>query len=143
MSEYLSQKPLRKVLYMALAAVGLMCVGGIWNFAFPINKYLWSSSFVCFVGGLSLLLFTLFYLVIDIWCIRKWTPFFVIIGMNSITIYLAHTLIDFNYAANFLFGGAYALLQPEWKPLAMAIGFFTTAWLFLFFLYKKKIFLKV
>ena len=143
MSEYLSQKPLRKALYMALAAVGLMCVGGIWNLVFPINKYLWSSSFVCFVGGLSLLLFTLFYLVIDIWGIRKWTPFFVIIGMNSITIYLAHTLIDFNYAAKFLFGGVYALLQPAWVPFAMAIGFFTTAWLFLYLLYKKKIFLKV
>ena len=143
LSQYLSNKPLRKALYMASAAIGLMALGGIWNFAFPINKYLWSSSFVCFVGGLSLLLFTLFYVVIDIWKINKWTKFFVVIGMNSITIYLAHTIIDFNYAANFLFGGVYAVCSPEWKPLAMAVGFFTTAWLFLYFLYKKKIFLKV
>ena len=143
LSEYLRDKPLRKVLYMAAAAVGLIALGGIWNFAFPINKYLWSSSFVCFVGGLSLLLFTLFYVVIDIWKINKWTPFFVVIGMNSITIYMAHTLIDFNQGANFLFGGVYALLQPGLKPLAMAIGFFTVAWLFLYMLYKKKLFLKV
>src|SRR5664279_466897 len=136
LSQYLSNKPLRKALYMASAAIGLMALGGIWNFAFPINKYLWSSSFVCFVGGLSLLLFTLFYVVIDIWKINKWTPFFVIIGMNSIAIYLAHTLIDFNYAANFLFGGVYALLQPGLRPLATAVGFFTTAWLFLYILYK-------
>jgi predicted acyltransferase len=143
MSQYLSQKPLRKALYMTSAAVGLIALGGTWNFAFPINKYLWSSSFVCFVGGLSLLLFTLFYVVIDIWKINKWTPFFVVIGMNSITIYMAHTLIDFNYAANFLFGGVYAVCSPEWKPLATAVGFFTTAWLFLYILYKKKWFLKV
>jgi predicted acyltransferase len=143
LSEYLRDEPLRKVLYMASAAVGLIALGGIWNFAFPINKYLWSSSFVCFVGGLSLLLFTLFYVVIDIWKINKWTPFFVVIGMNSITIYMAHTLIDFNHAANFLFGGVYALLQPGLRPLAMAVGFVATAWLFLYFLYKKKLFLKV
>jgi predicted acyltransferase len=143
LSEYLRDKPLRKVLYMASAAVGLIALGGIWNFAFPINKYLWSSSFVCFVGGLSLLLFTLFYVVIDIWKINKWTKFFVVIGMNSIAIYMAHTLIDFNQAANFLFGGVYALCGPEWKPLATAVGFFTTAWLFLYILYKKKWFLKV
>jgi predicted acyltransferase len=143
LSEYLRDKPLRKVLYMASAAVGLIALGGIWNFAFPINKYLWSSSFVCFVGGLSLLLFTLFYVVIDIWKINKWTKFFVVIGMNSIAIYMVHTLIDFNQAANFLFGGVYALCGPEWKPLATAVGFFTTAWVFLYILYKKKWFLKV
>lgn len=143
LSQYLRDKPIRKALYMAAAAVGLIALGGIWNFAFPINKYLWSSSFVCFVGGLSLLLFTLFYVVIDIWKINKWTPFFVVIGMNSITIYMAHTFIDFNQGANFLFGGVYALLQPAAKPLAAAIGFFIVAWLFLYLLYKKKLFLKV
>jgi predicted acyltransferase len=143
MSQYLNHKPIRKVLYMASAAIGLMMLGGIWNIALPINKYLWSSSFVCFVGGLSLLLFTFFYLVIDIWNIKKWTPFFVVIGMNSITIYLAHTMIDFNYAAKFLFGGVYPLLQPDWEPLATALGTFVVAWLFLYFLYKKRIFLKV
>ncbi len=143
MSQYLSRKPLRKVLYMAAAAIGLVAIGLLWNLAFPINKYLWSSSFVCFVGGLSLLLFTLFYLVIDIWKINWWTKFFVVIGMNSIAIYLAHLIIDFDYAAKFFFGGVYNLLQPEWKPFAMAVGFFTTAWLFLYFLYRKKWFLKV
>ena len=58
-SQYLSEKPLRKVLYMVLAAIALIIIGRIWNIFFPINKYLWSSSFVCFVGGLSLLLFSL------------------------------------------------------------------------------------
>jgi len=143
LSGYLHEKPLRKVGCMALAALGLIALGGVWNFAFPINKYLWSSSFVCFVGGLSLLLFSLFYLVIDIWNVKWWTKFFVVIGMNSITIYLAHTVLDFEYAAKFLFGGVYALLAPNVKPLASSIGFFIVAWLFVYILYKKKMFLKV
>ena len=72
-SEYLAEKPVRKVLYMILAAIGLMIIGRIWNLGFPINKYLWSSSFVCFVGGLSLLLFSVFYYIIDIRGYKKWT----------------------------------------------------------------------
>ncbi len=65
-SKYLNDKPFKKVLYLVLAAVALMVIGKIWNLAFPINKNLWTSSFVCFVGGLSLLLFSIFYLIIDV-----------------------------------------------------------------------------
>lgn len=143
MSQYLSNKPLRKVLYMALVAIGLIILGRIWNIAFPINKYLWSSSFVCFVGGLSLLLFTLFYLVIDIWKFNKWTAFFVVIGMNSITIYMADRIIDFHYTAKFLFGGLIELFPTGWAELLGAVAVFSTAWIFLYILYRKKIFLKV
>jgi len=143
MSDYLRQNPLRKVVTMALAAVGLIALGGLWNLAFPINKYLWSSSFVCFVGGLSLLLFSAFYVVIDVWGLQKWTTFFRVIGMNSITIYLGKELIDFSHAAKFLFGGLYALLPSIWNPLASAIGEFAAAWLFLYFLYKNKLFFKI
>lgn len=143
LSQYLNNKPLRKVLYMALAAVGLILLGRIWNMGFPINKYLWSSSFVCFVGGLSLLLFTLFYLVIDVWKFKSWTAFFVVIGMNSITIYLAERMIDFHYTSKFLFDGLIKLFPSGWAELLGAIAIFSAAWIFLYFLYKKKIFLKV
>ena len=143
LSTYLNNKPLRKVLYMVVTALGLIILGRIWNIAFPINKFLWSSSFVCFVGGLSLLLFTLFYLVIDIWKFNKWTTFFVVIGMNSITIYLAERIIDFHYTAKFLFGGLVELFPAGWAELLGAVFVFSTAWLFLYFLYRKKIFLKV
>ncbi len=128
---------------MALAAVGLMILGQIWNLFFPINKYLWSSSFVCWVGGLSLLLFSIFYLVIDIWTYKKWTLFFVVIGMNPITIYLAQPVIGFNNATQFFFGGLSALLPHSWEPLVSSIGYVAVAWTFLYILYKKKIFLKI
>ena len=142
-SEYLINKPVRKVLYMILAAVGLMIIGRIWNLAFPINKYLWSSSFVCFVGGLSLLLFSVFYLIIDVWGYKKWTLFFVVIGMNPITIYLTERIINFHSATRFFFGGFTAILPESWAQLIDGIGVTTVAWVFLYILYKKKIFLKV
>jgi predicted acyltransferase len=143
MSDYLKNKPLRKVLYMFLTAIGLIIIGRIWNLFFPINKYLWSSSFVCFVGGLSLLLFSLFYLVIDIWKFNRWTGFFVVIGMNSITIYLAERIIDFTAATKFIFGGFIELFPTAWTELIGAIAFVSVAWIFLYFLFRKKIFLKV
>ena len=101
MSNYLSDKKLQKVLYLVLAAVALMIIGKIWDLAFPINKNLWTSSFVCFVGGLSLLLFSVFYLIIDVWKFKKWAFFFVVIGMNPITIYLAERIINFDQLPGF------------------------------------------
>jgi predicted acyltransferase len=143
LSKYLNDKPLRKVLYLVLAAVALMVVGKIWNLAFPINKNIWSSSFVCFVGGLSLLLFAVFYLIIDVWKFKKWAFFFVVIGMNPITIYLAGRIINFRNASRFFFDGFAAILPENWTALVNAIGITAIGWIFLYFLYKKKIFLKV
>jgi predicted acyltransferase len=143
MSKYLQEKPLRKVLYMVLAAIALMIIGKIWDIFFPINKNLWSSSFVCFVGGLSLLFFSVFYLIIDIWNYKKWAFFFVVIGMNPITIYLANRIINFRAAAKFFFGGITELLPETWAPFMGSLGVAAVGWVFLYILYKKKIFLRV
>jgi predicted acyltransferase len=143
LSKYLSDKPLRKVLYLVAAAVSLMIIGKIWNIAFPINKNLWTSSFVCFVGGLSLLLFSIFYLIIDVWGYKKWAFFFVVIGMNPITIYLTGRIVNFQSASKFFFGGIAALFPETWTPLIDGIGLTAVAWVFLYILYRKKIFLKV
>lgn len=136
-------KPMKKVLYMAIGGVILIIIGQIWNLVFPINKNLWSSSFVCYVGGISIILMTIFYLIIDVWKYQKWAFFFVLIGMNPITIYLANRIIGFGRATDFLFGGIAELLPEAWSPLIIAIGYVIVGWLFLYLLYKKKIFLKV
>jgi predicted acyltransferase len=143
LSEKLKDRPYRKVLYMFVAAVILMIIGKLWDLVFPINKNLWSSSFVCYVGGLSLLLFVIFYLIIDVWNIRKWAFFFVVIGVNPITIYLAGRIISFQAATRFFFGGFAALVPEAWVPFVNAVGLTAIGWLFLYFLYRKKIFLRV
>lgn len=143
LSKYLVDKPLRKVLYLVLAAVILMVIGKIWNIAFPINKNLWTSSFVCFVGGLSLLLFSIFYLIIDVWEYRKWAFVFVVIGMNPITIYLTGRIVNFGSATKFFFGGISSAMPGTWTPLIDGIGVTAIGWIFLYVLYKKKIFLKI
>jgi predicted acyltransferase len=142
-SKYLSGNQVRKAIFMILVAALLMVLGKIWDLFFPINKNIWSSSFVCFAGGLSLMLFTIFYLIIDVWNFKKWAFFFVIIGLNPITIYLANRIINFRHASDFLFGGFTRILPESWGGLIGGIGLTTVGWLFLYFLYKRKIFLKV
>lgn len=143
LSGYLKEKPVKKVLYMAGAAVILMIIGKLWNIVFPINKNLWTSSFVCWVGGLSLLLFSIFYLIIDVWKYRRWAFFFVVIGMNPITIYLTERIVGFSKANSFFFKGLADLFPEKWASLVMATGLTAIAWLFLYFLFRKKIFLKI
>ena len=133
----------RRTAYMAMAGVALVVIGLLWNFVFPINKNLWTSSFVCFVGGLSLLLFSLFYLVIDVWGYHKWSFFFVVIGMNSITIYMAQRMINFRYTSDFLFKGVVNCFPETWTPFLGSCAYVLIGWIFLYFLYRKKIFLKV
>lgn len=142
-SEYLGKKQVLKTLIMASAGFVFIIIGKVWDLAFPINKNLWTSSFVCYVGGLSILLLSLFYLIIDVWNLRKWAFFFVVIGMNPITIYLAERIINFRPAARFFFGGFTEILPGAWAQFIDGLGVTAVGWVFLYILYKNKIFLRV
>lgn len=133
----------RKALYMAVAGVVMCLVAWGWSVVLPINKMLWSSSFVVAVGGYSLLMFALFYYIIDVRGWRRWTLFFRVIGLNSITIYLAQRFIDFRKIANFFLGGVANLCSAEVGAVILAAGYVAACWLMLYFLYKKDTFLKV
>lgn len=133
----------RKSGYMVLASMVLLVAGLLWSIVFPINKMLWSSSFVLVVGAYSLALFALFYYIIDVKGYTKWTFFFRVIGMNSITIYVAQSIISFSGINRFFLGGLADLLPPDWGAVLLNAGYVTVCWLFLYFLYKKQVFLKV
>ena len=133
----------RKSLYMAAAAAALLIVGLLWSLAFPINKKLWTSSFVLVVGAYSLGMFALFYYIIDVKGWQKWTLFFRVIGMNSITIYMAQSIISFSGISRFFLGGVASHLPEAWGSVVLSCGYVAACWLFLYFLYKKKVFLKI
>jgi len=137
------ENPMKRVAILLAVAVILLAIGLIWNTFFPINKNLWTSSFICVSSGLSLLLFAVFYLIIDVWQYRKWSFFFAVIGMNPITIYLIERIINFKSATTFFFGGLENILPQSLTPLIDATGLTIIAWGFLYILYKKKIFLKI
>ena len=133
---------MRKSGIMAAAGVGSLVLAQLWNLDFPINKNLWSSSFVLHCAGLSLLSLSLFHLVIDVWKFRKWTFFFVVIGANSILIYMAPKFIDFYRLTHGLLDGPVSL-TGDFKPVLIAIGLVMSKWAMLYLCYRKKIFLKV
>lgn len=135
--------PVRKTLYMAVSGILFIALAHVWDLDFPINKNLWSSSFVLNVGGYSLLLLALFYYIIDIRGYTKWAFFFKVIGMNSILIYMSGHFIDWEYTNNAFFQWLGQLVGDPFNIVVMAICYVMVKWLFLYFMYSKKVFLRV
>ena len=133
----------RKSLVMLLVAVVMLTIGLLWSLEFPLNKMLWSSSFVLVVGAYSLAMFAIFYYVVDVRGWRRWSLPLQVVGLNSITIYMAQKIISFSHINKFFFGGIAEHLPTEWGALLLRGGYVLVCWLFLYFLYKKRVFLKV
>lgn len=133
----------RKIRNLFLFALVGIVTGLVWNFVFPINKHLWSSSFIMLTSGMAFASLAVFYWVIDVKGYRRWSFFFRVIGMNSLIIYLAVRFVDFNASSKLLFEGIYKYAPENWHEVYNALGGFVLVWLFLYFLYRHKIFVKV
>lgn len=127
----------------SLAALGLIIANCFGEMSMPINKKLWSASFVFTVGGYSLAMFALFHWIIDVLGFVRWTFFFRVVGMNSITIYIACKFIPFAEISRRIFGGFAGLFPPAGEEFILSTAFLAVNWTFLLFLYRHKIFLKV
>jgi predicted acyltransferase len=133
----------QKAFKLALAGIVCIVLAQIWNFDFPINKNLWTSSFVLNVGGISLLLLALFYYIIDVLGYVRWAFFFRVIGMNSILIYMSGEFINWQYTTNAFFKWLGQLIGDPFNAVALAICFVLVKWAFLYFMYRKRVFLRV
>ncbi len=132
-----------KVKQLILAgAIGII-ISLLWNLSFPINKHLWSSSFILLTSGMASILLGILYFIIDVKGYKGWSFFFRVIGVNSLLIYLATRFVDFNETSRLLFSGIYKYTSAPWQEVFNALGGFVLVWIFLYILYKKKIFLKV
>jgi len=131
-----------KVLWLLGTGTGCLAAGLLWSLAFPIIKHIWTSSFVLYSGGFCFLLLALFYLVIDVWGLKKWSFGFVVIGSNAIAVYMATHLISFRNIGDVFVGG----LKPytgNWFALIQAVAAFAVVWLILLWMYRKKSFIKI
>jgi len=135
-----ASRKIRRLLILGLVGV---VAGLLWNFIFPINKHLWSSSFILLTSGLAFLLLAAFYWIIDVKGFKSWAFFFRVIGMNSLVMYLAYRFIDFDRSSYLLFSGLYEHTAATWHPVFNALGGLLIAWLLLYFLWRKKVFVKV
>ncbi|HXN21807.1 MAG TPA: heparan-alpha-glucosaminide N-acetyltransferase domain-containing protein [Candidatus Dormibacteraeota bacterium] len=87
------QAELAKAAGMFVAGTAGLVVGWIWNAWFPINKALWTSSYVFFTAGLALLFFAVCYWLIEIQKYRRWAKPFMIFGANALALYVLSTIV--------------------------------------------------
>jgi predicted acyltransferase len=131
----------KKVLGLVGGGVACLILGQLWGLVFPINKLIWTSSYVLYAGGWSMLLLALFYFIIDVKGYKSWAFFFVVIGLNPITIYIVQSQFDFAVIAN-IFVRGFIDHMGIIKPLFWASCLLAVRWLFLYFLHRQKIYLK-
>lgn len=132
----------KKLEYLVGGGVVSVLLGLGWGTFFPIITRLWTSSYTLLCNGLSMLLFAVFFWIIDVRGYRKWAFPFVVIGLNALTIYVVQNLFDFSQASKVVFGGVISHLAGAWKAVVLALSIVFTKWLFVYFLYRQKIFLK-
>lgn len=137
--------PQQKMSGMLAFGVAGLIAGQVWSYWFPINKNLWTSSYVLFTAGAALICLAICCWTTDIGLHRgAWTKPFLILGTNAITAYVLSQLIGGWFGWDHLF--AFTSLNPESPALAsllhsliiLACSFLPVWWMF-----RKKIFLKV
>jgi predicted acyltransferase len=136
-----SEKWQSKIKFFSIISFIFIAVGIVWSFIYPVNKYLWTGPFVLLTCGISFLMLSLFYWTIDIKGYTKWAFPFVVIGMNSITIYVLQGIFDFGIIAKIFIHGFYTHMGSFQMPFYQ-LCILIVKWLLLYFLYKQKIFLK-
>jgi predicted acyltransferase len=142
---------------MAVLGALLIILGWVWGFVFPINKQLWTSSYVLFTGGIATITLATMIWIVDVKGIKTWTKPFVIFGANAIFLYAASGIwakillkIRFELDGKMISGYGY-LYRTVFQPFAGDLnGSFLFAlfhvfmfWLILAWMYRKKIFIKI
>jgi len=132
----------RKVTGLAFAGLFSLFVGYLWGQVFPIIRLIWTSSMVVYAAGFSLLLLALFYWLIDVKAFKKWAFGFMVIGMNAIAVFTASRVFD-AYQIGRVFVGGLSKWCGQWHGLINVATGLMVIWLVLWWMYRKKIFIKI
>lgn len=146
-----------KISWLFCTGCAAVALGLLWDLQFPINKSLWTSSFVLYTGGLATMILSLCYWIIDVHQYNRFTKPFVVYGVNAITVFFLSGLIprifrmitvkgsngsDMNLQS-WLYSGFSASFSPINASLAWAISFILFWLVILWVMYNKKIIIKV
>lgn len=145
----------RKIIWLFFAGFISFAIANGWHWFFPINKNLWTSSFVLYMAGLDCMILAGLYFLIDILGVKKWATFAKVFGSNAIAAYLASeffydiiyfkvggihgtSLNDIIIRAVIPSGSSLEMISFIWALLYVVLCFIPV-----YILYKKKIFLKI
>ena len=144
---------LTKVVWMFVWGMIALVIAAIWDMWFPLNKSIWTSSYVVYTTGMALCFLATCYFLADVKGYKWWTKPFVVYGMNAITVFFLTGLVGRimniiqvsgislkQYLYNNLFA---SWLTPINASLAWAICFVSVFLGLMWILYAKKIFIKV
>lgn len=147
-----------KAVGMVVAGAAGVAVGLIWNRWFPINKNVWTSSFVVFTAGFALIFLALLYWIIEIrGCRGRWAMPFLVFGMNAIIAFCFDELLwaplYYGHAKatdgkmipwqQYLNGQLLKIASPANASLIFAFGTVLSVWVLLWLLYRQRILVKV
>jgi predicted acyltransferase len=157
--DWLRKQPVNSRTSMDLVLVGLsgLVIGDVWGFWFPINKKLWTSSYVIFTAGWALLLLAACYELIEVRGLRRWGKPFEIMGLNAIFVFVASVLMIKTLVKTHVGTGEKAPTTYTWiyehffVPWAGAINgslFFAMVtvlfwWVVLYGMYRQRWFVKI
>jgi heparan-alpha-glucosaminide N-acetyltransferase len=136
------------VLWLTMAGIFSLAAGWALGAAgiCPVVKRIWTPSWVLFSGGWCFLFLGAFYLVMDVWGYRRWAFPLVVVGMNSIAAYLmAHLFVGFIDKAlpRHLGPSIFKAAGPTYEPFLLGLGVLIVEWLILYWMYRRKIFLRI
>ena len=143
-----------KTAWIFVAGSACIFFGLFWDLSFPINKKIWTSSYVLYTSGLGMTVLAMCYWLIDVKGYKAWTPFFLAFGTNAITAYVASSLLakTLIYAKtssgdswwSAIYDTAFASwMNPYVASLMFAICFVLVCWLLVLYLYRNRIYVKV
>jgi predicted acyltransferase len=127
----------------ALALAGLALQ---WLHINPIVKRIWTSSYTLYSGGLVILILAVFYALIDVKGWRRWAFPLIVIGANSIAVYvMSWTMEKFVMGAlvRHLGSAPFAVLGPPFEPVLRGLAVVIVFWLILLWMYRRRIFLRI
>ena len=136
--------PAKKSGLLALFSLALAVAGGLALLSgCPCVKPSWNPTYIFVAGAIAMGFLALFHWLIDVKGHVAWSFPFRVIGMNSITVYMFHRLFDLKYTSRRFLLGVANSVPSEWFDAVIAFGVPVICWIFVYCLYRKKIFLRV
>lgn len=140
--------------WLTLTGVLLIGAGLLWGEYFPINKPIWTSSYVLYAGGVAMVILALLFMIVDIWNLKGWTGFFNTFGTNALFTYvlagmLTKTLLAIKIGEVSLYNWIFThICSPLFREQRLASLLFplllvTVIWAVGYMLYRKKIIIRL
>ena len=138
--------------HLLMWGAGFVFLAFMWNYQFPINKKLWSSSFVLLTVGLDMIIIATIIYRVEMHHQHQFTSFFEVFGKNPLVIYLFSEILATIFHLipignqslfDWIYQNSFAHLTAYWASFAFAISFMLLCWLLGYILNKYKIYIRV